>query len=175
VTRHTQEHVRVDVVNFGHAAGISSCPAGCLPHRWPNGSLPWDLFLVDAAGTQYFSSHRSCADLSPSTALTLERVTSEYPKSGSLITFCQFLFISLHGLPKFITFTRGPLGIPIPRLLPRRIPFIRYLTQVGLFYFVSLLNNLAFGYSIPMPVHIIFRSGGLVVSMLTGWLISGKS
>jgi len=38
-----------------------------------------------------------------------------------------------------------------------------------------LINNLAFGYSIPMPVHIIFRSGGLVISMLMVWLISGKS
>ena len=110
-----------------------------------------------------------------SNAITLERVTSEYPRSGSLITFSQFLVISLHGLPKFLTFTRGPLNIPIPRLLPRRIPLTSYLVQVGLFYSISLLNNLAFGYSIPMPVHIIFRSGGLVISMLMGWLISGKS
>ncbi|KAH9074819.1 UAA transporter [Lactarius deliciosus] len=110
-----------------------------------------------------------------SNALTLERVTSEYPRSGSLITFSQFLVISLHGLPKFVTFTRGPFNIPVPRLLPRRIPLTPYLIQVGLFYTISLLNNLAFGYSIPMPVHIIFRSGGLVISMLMGWLISGKS
>ena len=110
-----------------------------------------------------------------STALTLERVTSEYPKSGSLITFSQFFLVSLHGLAKFVTFTRGPLCLPVPRLLPRRIPFIRYLTHVGLFYFLSLFNNLAFGYGIPMPVHIIFRSGGLVVSMLMGWSVSGKS
>lgn len=110
-----------------------------------------------------------------SNALTLECVTSEYPRSGSLITFSQFLVISLHGLPKFVSFTRGPLNIPVPRLLPRRIPLTPYLIQVGLFYTISLLNNLAFGYSIPMPVHIIFRSGGLVISMLMGWLISGKS
>ncbi|KAF8498485.1 UAA transporter [Russula emetica] len=110
-----------------------------------------------------------------SNALTLERVTSEYPKSGSLITFSQFLFISLHGLPKFIEFTRGPLNFPIPRLRPRRLPLTSHLIQVALFYFVSLLNNLAFGYDIPMPVHIIFRSGGLVVSMLMGWLLSRKS
>jgi len=113
--------------------------------------------------------------LARSNALTLERVTSEYPKSGSLITFSQFLFISLHGLPKFIQFTRGPLNFPIPRLRPRRLPLTSYLVQVALFYFVSLLNNLAFGYNIPMPVHIIFRSGGLVVSMLMGWLLSRKS
>lgn len=110
-----------------------------------------------------------------SNALTLERVTSEHPKSGSLITFCQFFLISLYGLPKFLSFTRGPLSIPIPRLRPRRIPLTPYLIQVGLFYFLSLLNNLAFSYDIPMPVHIIFRSGGLVISMLLGWLISRKS
>ncbi|KAI0295382.1 UAA transporter [Multifurca ochricompacta] len=111
-----------------------------------------------------------------SNALTLERITSEYPKSGSLITFSQFLLISLHGLPKFVTFTpRGPFNIPIPRLKPRRISLTPYLIQVGLFYFVSLLNNFAFGYNIPMAVHIIFRSGGLVISMLMGWLIIGKS
>ncbi|KAI0272779.1 UAA transporter, partial [Gloeopeniophorella convolvens] len=110
-----------------------------------------------------------------SNAITLERVTSEYPKAGTLITFAQFIIVSLHGLPKFITFSRGPLNLPIPRLLPRRIPITPYLIQVGLFYLVSLLNNLAFGYSIPMPVHIIFRSGGLVISMAMGWLISGKA
>ena len=113
--------------------------------------------------------------LAHSNAITLERVTSEHPKSGSLITFSQFLLISLHGLPKFVSFTRGPLNLPIPYLRPRRLPLTPYLIQVGLFYFVSLLNNLAFGYNIPMPVHIIFRSGGLVVSMLMGWLISRKS
>lgn len=110
-----------------------------------------------------------------SNALTLERVTSEYPKSGSLITFCQFFLISLYGLPKFVRFTHGPLGIPIPCLRPRRIPLTPYLIQVSLFYLVSLLNNLAFSYDIPMPVHIIFRSGGLVISILMGWLLSRKS
>ncbi|KAJ8502068.1 hypothetical protein ONZ51_g211 [Trametes cubensis] len=45
---------------------------------------------------------------------------------------------------------------------------------VALFYAVSLLNNAAFGYAIPMSVHIIFRSGGLVISMLMGWLFAGK-
>jgi UDP-xylose/UDP-N-acetylglucosamine transporter B4 len=67
------------------------------------------------------------------------------------------------------------MNFPIPRLRPRRLPLTSYLIQVALFYFVSLLNNLAFGYNIPMPVHIIFRSGGLVVSMLMGWLLSRKS
>ncbi|KAA1465939.1 UAA transporter [Dentipellis sp. KUC8613] len=109
-----------------------------------------------------------------SNALTLERVTSQYPKAGTLITFCQFLVISLHGLPKFLTTARGPLGLPIPCLKPRRIPLTPYIIQVALFCIVSLLNNAAFAYAIPMPVHIIFRSGGLIISMLMGWLISGR-
>ncbi|KAI0922044.1 hypothetical protein AcW1_004138 [Taiwanofungus camphoratus] len=103
-----------------------------------------------------------------SNALTLEQITNEYPHSGKLITFSQFLLISIHGLPKFVTFT------PYPRLKPRQIPILPYLLQVSLFYCISLLNNAAFAYSIPMPVHIIFRSGGLMVNMLMGWVLLGR-
>ncbi|EKM59548.1 uncharacterized protein PHACADRAFT_157946 [Phanerochaete carnosa HHB-10118-sp] len=103
-----------------------------------------------------------------SNALTLEQLTSHYPKSGSLITFAQFLAISIHGLPKFIIFT------PYPRLRPRRIPLLPYLLQVALFCAVSLLNNAAFAYRVPMAVHIIFRSGGLVINMIMGWLLRRK-
>lgn len=103
-----------------------------------------------------------------SNTLTLEQITNEYPHSGKLITFSQFLLISIHGLPKFVTFT------PYPRLKPRQIPILPYLLQVSLFYCISLLNNAAFAYSIPMPVHIIFRSGGLMVNMLMGWVLLGR-
>ncbi|KAF5337812.1 hypothetical protein D9611_015043 [Ephemerocybe angulata] len=102
-------------------------------------------------------------------ALTLEHLTLTYPHFGSLITFLQFLIIALHGLPEHVRWTW--LG---PRLKPRKIPLLPYLGQVSLFYLISLLNNAAFGYRIPMPVHIIFRSGGLVVSMIFGWLIAKK-
>ncbi|KAI0761766.1 UAA transporter [Irpex lacteus] len=103
-----------------------------------------------------------------SNALTLEQLTSQYPKAGSLITFSQFLLITLNGLRKFVVWT------PYPRLRPRRIPLFPYFIQVALFYLVSYLNNAAFAYKIPMTVHIIFRSGGLVISMVLGWLIQGK-
>ncbi|THH26607.1 hypothetical protein EUX98_g7578 [Antrodiella citrinella] len=103
-----------------------------------------------------------------SNALTLEQLTSEYPHAGSLITFSQFLFISLHGLSKFVQFT------PYPRLKPRQISILPYLLQVVLFYLVSLLNNAAFAYKIPMPVHIVFRSGGLIVNMIMGWILQRK-
>ncbi|KAF9526731.1 UAA transporter family-domain-containing protein [Crepidotus variabilis] len=104
-----------------------------------------------------------------SNALTLEQITLEHPNAGSVLTFFQFLLISLHGLPKFIIWTR--FG---PRFRPRRIPFVTYVAQVALFYFVNLLNNAAFAYQIPMAVHIIFRSAGLVITMLLGYFISRK-
>ncbi|KAJ7074498.1 UAA transporter [Mycena amicta] len=105
-----------------------------------------------------------------SNAITLEQLTSTYPLSGSLITFFQFLLISLHGLPSHISWTNSYY----PKFRPRHIPLRPYLVQVALFYLISLLNNAAFSYEIPMSVHIIFRSGGLVVSMLLGWAVSGK-
>ncbi|KAL1939686.1 hypothetical protein VTO73DRAFT_9719 [Trametes versicolor] len=109
-----------------------------------------------------------------SNALTLEHLTRSHPHAGSLITFAQFVLISLHGLPKFLVLGRGRWGVPWLRLRARRTPLAPYLAQVALFYAVSLLNNAAFAYGIPMAVHIIFRSGGLVVSMLMGWLLAGK-
>jgi solute carrier family 35 (UDP-xylose/UDP-N-acetylglucosamine transporter), member B4 len=114
-----------------------------------------------------FDSCRICSN-----AISLEQITSRYPDSGTLITFFQFLLISAYGLPKQITFSSG--RIPYPRLKTRKIPLTPYLVQVALFYAVSLLNNAAFGYRIPMPVHIIFRSGGLIVGMLLGRMIVGK-
>ena len=104
-----------------------------------------------------------------SNAITLEQLTLQHPNSGSVLTVLQFLLISLHGLPKFLIWTCYG-----PRFRPRRVPITQYLIQVVLFYLVSLLNNAAFAYRIPMAVHIIFRSGGLVVSMFIGWLVSNK-
>ncbi|KAG7096534.1 hypothetical protein E1B28_003962 [Marasmius oreades] len=104
-----------------------------------------------------------------SNAITLEQLTSLYPSAGSLITVCQFVVISLQGLPRHVAWTRYG-----PRLKSRRIPLRFYIAQVALYYLVSLLNNVAFGYNIPMSVHIIFRSGGLVITMLLGWIIAKK-
>lgn len=104
-----------------------------------------------------------------SNAFTLEQITSQYPGAGTLLTFFQFIIISLHGLPRHLVWT--PSG---PRFKPRKIPLTSYIVQVTLFYCISLLNNVAFAYHIPMSVHIIFRSGGLIVSMFLGYLVAGK-
>jgi len=108
-----------------------------------------------------------------SNALTLEQLTSKYRNIGHLVTFSQFLVVAIHGLPKHLTVTRWR-GIPIPMLKPRKVPLSVYIVQVVLFCLLSILNNKAFSYLVPMPVHIIFRSGGLVVSMLMGRILLGR-
>ncbi|KAG6332589.1 hypothetical protein ID866_6502 [Astraeus odoratus] len=129
-----------------------------------------------------------------SNAITLERVTSTYPHSGVLVTFFQFLIVFLYGLPTQLTFTR-PKSIEanghssshktspdtsithktwLPRLKRRRVPLLPYFIQVALFFVLSTLNNAAFAYDIPMSVHIIFRSGGMIINMVLGWLIAKK-
>lgn len=46
--------------------------------------------------------------------------------------------------------------------------------MVTLFFFVSVLNNIALGYRISVPLHIIFRSGGLFTNMVMGAIILKK-
>ena len=129
----------------------------------------------------------------------MERITTEFPDSGILITFIQFAMVSLHGLFRHITFS-GPQAFPdkransinngqinqhheaqhqawsvrLPHFKPRRIPLLVYGVQVVLFYISSTLNNAVFAYHIPMTVFIVSRSGGLIVNMGLGWLIMNK-
>jgi len=86
-----------------------------------------------------------------------------------MITFSQFLFVALEGLPWHFT--------PSPRqvfLRKRQIPFFRWLVIVTLFFITSTLNNAALGYHVSIPVYIIFRSGGTLITMSMGWLFVGK-
>ncbi|KAH9921504.1 UAA transporter [Epithele typhae] len=98
---------------------------------------------------------------------------SSHPR---LITFAQFAFTALVMLPAMVVLRPPPFArkIKLPWLRRRRVPLAPYLVQVALFSTVSRLNNAAFAYAIPMPVHIILRSGGLGVSMLMGWAIGRK-
>ncbi|KAG9317091.1 UAA transporter [Chiua virens] len=127
-----------------------------------------------------------------SNAITMERLTSEHPHSGILITFFQFLIVSLYALPAQLVFQtirpskqhqNGGHEKPsvsiirtswLPRLRKRRVPLAPYLVQVALFFALSILNNAAFAFDIPMTVHIVFRSGGMIINMLLGWLLVKK-
>jgi len=86
------------------------------------------------------------------------------PGSGNLITFLQFLFIAVHG---FI-FT-AKCGTVKPR-----IGLVDYGVLVSMFFVVSVCNNYAFDFNIPMPLHMIFRAGSLIANMIMGIIILKK-
>ncbi|KAI9277486.1 UAA transporter [Sporodiniella umbellata] len=86
-----------------------------------------------------------------------------------MITFGQFLLVAMEGLGHQITWGKNGIG-----LKKTAIPLSHWLLLVTLFFVVSLLNMTALSYNISMPLHIIFRSGGLIVNMLIGMAVLGK-
>ncbi|KAJ2358333.1 golgi uridine diphosphate-N- acetylglucosamine transporter [Coemansia erecta] len=103
-----------------------------------------------------------------SNVFALESLVREVPKCGNLITFGQFAFITLVGLPSHVQ-----MGW-IPRLKPRKVPIQRWMVMVTLYFCVSVLNNIALGYNISIPLHIVFRSSGLIANMCCGYLVMNK-
>lgn len=70
------------------------------------------------------------------------------PGSGNLITFSQFLFISIEGF----LFT-SKCGTVTPN-----IGIKDYFILVTMFFVANVCNNYAFDFNIPMPLHMIFRA-----------------
>lgn len=81
-----------------------------------------------------------------------------------MITFLQFVFIAVHG---FIVTSK--LGTVKPR-----IGLKDYGILVSMFFVVSVCNNYAFDFNIPMPLHMIFRAGSLIANMIMGIIILKK-
>ncbi|KAK9729381.1 golgi uridine diphosphate-N- acetylglucosamine transporter [Basidiobolus ranarum] len=106
-----------------------------------------------------------------SNVFTLEVLIGGAKKSGNLVTCAQFLFVSFDGLTQHLYF---PKETYLPRLKERKVPVISWLIMVVLFFSLSVMNNLALGYHISVPLHIIFRSAGLMFNMILGWLILNK-
>ena len=83
---------------------------------------------------------------------------------GLLITFAQFVLTALMSYPSH--FSPHPSRL---FLKPRAVPLLRWVPNIIMFFVVNLLNNYAFGYNISVPVHIILRSGGSVMTMVVGY------
>ncbi|ENN76836.1 UDP-xylose and UDP-N-acetylglucosamine transporter [Dendroctonus ponderosae] len=95
----------------------------------------------------------------------LEYIVKLDPGAGHLITFLQFAFIAIHG---FI-FT-SKFGQLVPK-----VPFKEYMTLVAFFFVTSVVNNWAFAFNIPVPLHFIFRAGSLIANLIMSVLILKKS
>ena len=48
------------------------------------------------------------------------------------------------------------------------------LQMVIMYFGVSVVNNWALSFDIPMPLHMIFRAGSLIANMIMGMLILGR-
>ncbi|ODQ77543.1 hypothetical protein BABINDRAFT_54530 [Babjeviella inositovora NRRL Y-12698] len=97
---------------------------------------------------------------------TLEKLVKAQPQSGNIITFAQFLFISLEGYCQH--FSRAHPGRCF--IKPNHVPLRKWAVSIMLFFIVSTLNNMVWEYSITVPLHIIFRSSGTGITMLIGYL-----
>ncbi|XP_033150473.1 UDP-xylose and UDP-N-acetylglucosamine transporter-like [Drosophila busckii] len=100
-----------------------------------------------------------------SNVICLELIIKIDPGAGNLITFTQFLFIALEGLiftSKFFT-------------VKPKIALKDYVKLVLLFFGANVCNNYAFNFNIPMPLHMIFRSGSLMANMIMGIILLKKS
>ncbi|VDN54571.1 unnamed protein product [Dracunculus medinensis] len=94
----------------------------------------------------------------------VESIAKNQPESMNLMTFATFLFISLEGLvftSKFFT-------------VPNKIPLKGYMPTIITFFFVNVINNQALNFHVPVPLHIIFRSGSLLASLILSKLLQNK-
>jgi UDP-xylose/UDP-N-acetylglucosamine transporter B4 len=104
---------------------------------------------------------------------TYEELLRINPKIGSALTFSQMIFITLYRLPSFLHHDPDSLSW-LPTLRPRQVPLTQWATQVVLFTSGSLIMNWVYAYDVPLSLMIVFRSAGLVISMILGRLLLQK-
>ncbi|KAF7224075.1 UDP-xylose and UDP-N-acetylglucosamine transporter [Nothobranchius furzeri] len=99
-----------------------------------------------------------------SNVVFLELLVREFPGCGNIVTFAQFVFITLEGFIFETNFGRKKPSIAISN----------YVIMVAMFFTVSVINNYALNFNIAMPLHMIFRSGSLIANMILGIIILKK-
>lgn len=99
-----------------------------------------------------------------SNVVFLEYLISEFPESGNIVTFSQFLFIALEGF--IFTFKFGTVK-PV-------IPLRNYIKMVSFFFVVQVVNNYAYSFHISIPLQMIFRAGSLIANLTLGMIILKK-
>lgn len=104
-----------------------------------------------------------------SNVYALESITHRVPKCGMLITFAQFLGVTIGGFLQFSLSHTGRQAI-----WEHKVPLPEYMKIVAFHFSVAVLNNMALAYKISVPVHIMLRSGGSMVTLLLAWVFFGR-
>ncbi|KAI6189053.1 UAA transporter family protein [Aphelenchoides besseyi] len=115
---------------------------------------------MDGATTAVVGTLTGCM----SCMVVVESLANRQPSAMNLMTFANFLFIAIEGLvftSKFFT-------------VRNKIPIRAYVPVVLMFCFVNVVNNQALNYHVPVPLHIIFRSGSLFTSLVMSRVILGR-
>jgi len=102
----------------------------------------------------------------------LEIIIKEEPGIGNLMTFLQFVGITIAAF--FLQFERTPktlLGISFKK---RISPIMVYVFTTLVFFALSVINNKAFDFEISQPVHMVFRSSSLLSNLIFGLFLSKK-
>ncbi len=92
--------------------------------------------------------------------IELEELLVDLPTIGVTLTFFHFLIVMLMHLKDFS--------------LPLKVPLRWWIVMAFLFWLSNTLNNMAFGYKVSVPLHIILRSSSLVLTILIGLLIGKR-
>merc|ERR1719354_710332 len=80
--------------------------------------------------------------------VSLEHLVKYSSSCGQLVTFAQFIFISIYGFASVSKFgTRGAV-----------VPLREYLVAVFYFYTSTIAGNMALGCNISMPIQMIFKA-----------------
>ncbi|KAI3378172.1 hypothetical protein SNEBB_004833 [Seison nebaliae] len=100
----------------------------------------------------------------------LETLVKMQQGVGNIVTLAQFVFVSSIGLSKRLIFRENNQK----SIFFSHIPIMEYVKIVLLFTIVSILNNYALSFDIAMPLHMIFRSGSLICTMILGVVMQNR-
>eukprot|EP00835_Amoeboradix_gromovi_P004084 NODE_299_length_11430_cov_0.261054.p5 type:complete len:286 gc:universal NODE_299_length_11430_cov_0.261054:1250-393(-) len=92
--------------------------------------------------------------------IELEKILLVLPNVGVTLTFFHFLIILIFHFRNF--------------KLPLQVPLRWWGLMSMLFWISNTLNNMAFGYKISVPLHIILRSSSLVLTIVLGIVFGRK-
>lgn len=125
--------------------------------------LMWSATELVAITSQVFGG--CCSNV-----FVLEKLLDTSGDLGSSVTFFQFVFISAMAYFQVAERTQGWQRL----YLRPNIPLHRWFVSVLMFFGVSLLNNWVWRFNISIPLHIILRSSGTVITMFVGYVFGGK-
>lgn len=108
-------------------------------------------------------------------SLLLEYMVHKDPDCGQTITFFQFAFIAAAASGNFINLKMQDSDVRNWfSLVPRKISFVYHLLLVVLSWVAAYTSAKAYFFKISVSLHMVFKSGILLINMILGFLFVKK-